>query len=99
MGPFFKDSVEEDQRQSSPLASPSSSLMDKGVVDLVSVMDRIERPSPISVLEPLFTEDDISPASIKSKPGRLYVENPTDIHYLLFTVAFLMILTHSKFDS
>lgn len=87
MGCFFKDSVEEDQRQSSPLASPSSSLMDKGVVDLASVMDRIERPSPISVLEPLFTEDDISPASIKSKPGRLYVENPTFIIYSLLLLS------------
>lgn len=78
----LKDSVEENQQQSSPHASSPSFAVDKRVEDIESVVDRIERPSPVSVLEPLFTEDDISPASIKSKPGRIYIEKPMDIHYL-----------------
>lgn len=89
------DSVEEDQRQSSPLASPSSSLMDKGVVDLASVMDRIERPSPISVLEPLFTEDDISPASIKSKPVEQLMQ-PLRIQFEEQDASAAHLVTHIK---
>uniref|UniRef100_A0A5B6ZL24 DUF4378 domain-containing protein n=1 Tax=Davidia involucrata TaxID=16924 RepID=A0A5B6ZL24_DAVIN len=69
------DSFEEDQSLSSPLTSPSSSLIIKKVEDL----ERPERPSPVSVLEPLFTEDDISPASTKSLPVEPPMQ-PLQIH-------------------
>ncbi|KAA8520637.1 hypothetical protein F0562_014893 [Nyssa sinensis] len=66
------DSFEEDQSLSSPLASPSSTSIAKKVEDLESANERPEWSSPVSVLEPLFSEDDISPASTKS----LAVEPP-----------------------
>ncbi|KAK9273249.1 hypothetical protein L1049_018056 [Liquidambar formosana] len=65
---FKPDSFEENRLPSSPLASPSSSSITTKVEDLESAIDRTERPSPVSVLEPLFTEDDISPASTITPP-------------------------------
>ena len=72
----MKDSFEENKKQSSQLASPSSSPIDKRDVDIgsIPVADRIERLSPISVLEPLFIENDIILVRIKSKSGRLYID-------------------------
>ena len=72
----MKDSFEENKKQSSQLASPSSSPIDKRAADIgsIPVADRIERLSPVSVLEPLFIEDDINPVKIKSKSGELYID-------------------------
>ncbi|KAM2197154.1 hypothetical protein EV1_000649 [Malus domestica] len=61
----------DENPQSSSLASPSSSLTTKHVEDLESGIDTPERPSPVSVLEPLFTEDDISPGKTISRFGEL----------------------------
>ncbi|XWS13394.1 hypothetical protein CRYUN_Cryun36dG0033700 [Craigia yunnanensis] len=61
-----QDSSEEDQQPFSPLASPSNSSVTKKVECLESVTDIQEQPSPVSVLEPIFAEDVISPASIRS---------------------------------
>ncbi|XP_057496510.1 uncharacterized protein LOC130781350 [Actinidia eriantha] len=74
------DSLEQDQLLSSPLTSPTSSSITKIVGDLYSGCERPERPSPVSVLEPLFTEDDISPASIKFQPDELPIQ-PLRIHF------------------
>ncbi|KAJ9539339.1 hypothetical protein OSB04_032072 [Centaurea solstitialis] len=41
--------------------------------------DRTERPSPVSVLEPLFSDDDISPARTVSRPG-IRSCDPTVMH-------------------
>ena len=73
---FLYDSFEENKKQSSQLASPSSSPIYKRVedIDSIPITNRIEKPSPVSVLKPLFTKDDISSARIKSKSGRLYIE-------------------------
>ncbi|XP_052170654.1 uncharacterized protein LOC127786924 isoform X2 [Diospyros lotus] len=74
------DSFEEDPLPSSPLASPPSSSVTKHVGDVDSPNERPDRPSPVSVLEPSFTEDDISPAGIKSR----HVEppmQPQQIHF------------------
>ncbi|PSS11706.1 hypothetical protein CEY00_Acc15988 [Actinidia chinensis var. chinensis] len=68
------DSLEQDQLLSSSLTSPTCSSITKIVGDLDSAYDRPERPSPVSVLEPLFTEDDISPASIKFQPDELPIQ-------------------------
>lgn len=76
---FQKDFVEENPQLSTPSASPSTSPVNKRVEDLESIVDRVERPSPISVLEPLFTEDDISPAGIKLKPGWFSIKSSIEI--------------------
>lgn len=66
----FQDSQEKNQLQSSPPGSPSSSLTTSKVADLEISIDIPERPSPVSVLEPVFREDDISPSKTKSQPGK-----------------------------
>lgn len=65
---FFhlQDLTEEDQQLFSPLASPSNSSLTKKVEGLE------ERPSPVSVLETIFAEDVISPASIRCISGKAY---------------------------
>lgn len=62
---------------SSPPRSPSSPSVTGKVETPSTCTDREERPSPISVLEPLFSEDDISPSNTKLKPG----VQPLQIHY------------------
>lgn len=52
-----------EQQPLSLFSSPPSALTIKKVEDLELVIDRSDRPSPVSVLEPPFTEYDISPAS------------------------------------
>ncbi|KAL7203422.1 hypothetical protein ACSBR2_016665 [Camellia fascicularis] len=74
------DSFEQDQLLSSSLTSPPSSSITKHVEDLDSSNERSERPSPVSVLEPLFTEDDISPARIKSQTVEPPMQ-PLQIHF------------------
>ncbi|XP_030457164.2 uncharacterized protein LOC115678027 isoform X1 [Syzygium oleosum] len=56
-----------DELHASPFASPSSSSTIQKVVDLEIAVDKPERQSPVSVLEPLFMEDDISPARTASR--------------------------------
>lgn len=56
-----QESLEENKVLSSPSLSPSGSLINNKVEDLGSAVDILERPSPVSVLEPLFTDNDISP--------------------------------------
>ncbi|XP_030533648.1 uncharacterized protein LOC115743139 [Rhodamnia argentea] len=60
--PMTKKSYGMEQQPLSLCSSPPSALTIKRVEDLELVIDRSDRPSPVSVLEPLFTEDDISPA-------------------------------------
>ncbi|XP_057980264.1 uncharacterized protein LOC131166054 [Malania oleifera] len=74
------DSDEDIQPPSSPFASPSRSLIIEKDEHLESSMDKPERPSPISVLEPLFTEDDISPASTRNHHVELPVK-PQQIEF------------------
>ncbi|KAG8499845.1 hypothetical protein CXB51_006254 [Gossypium anomalum] len=63
-----QDLTEEDQQLFSPLASPSNSSLTKKVEGLE------ERPSPVSVLEPMFSEDIISPASIRCISGETSIQ-------------------------
>ncbi|KAK8491313.1 hypothetical protein V6N12_000048 [Hibiscus sabdariffa] len=65
---------EEDQQSFSPLASPSNSPVAEKVKGLESVGDIQERPSPVSVLEPIFADDVISPASIRSISGETSIQ-------------------------
>ncbi|KAK2650291.1 hypothetical protein Ddye_017780 [Dipteronia dyeriana] len=72
---FMKqDSSEENHLPSSPLASPSNSPIPKKVEDHETPIDILERPSPVSVLEPLFADDDISPASTTSNYGEISMQ-------------------------
>lgn len=68
------ESSEDNQLPSSPLASPSNSSTTKKVEDQETAIDVLERPSPVSVLEPLYIEDDVSPASTRSLAGRVYMK-------------------------
>ncbi|KAL4271702.1 hypothetical protein GQ457_13G029330 [Hibiscus cannabinus] len=65
---------EEDQQSFSPLASPSNSSVTKTIEGIENVCDIQERPSPISVLEPIFADDVISPASIRSISGETSIQ-------------------------
>ncbi|KAE8723838.1 putative Polyamine-modulated factor 1-binding protein 1 [Hibiscus syriacus] len=69
-----KELSEGDQQSFSPLASPSNSPVTKKVEGVESVSDIQERPSPISVLEPIFADDVISPASIRSISGETSIQ-------------------------
>jgi hypothetical protein len=57
------DCYEENKSLASPLGSPSNSSISKKGKDFESTADIFERPSPVSVLDSIFMEDDISPAS------------------------------------
>ncbi|XP_047315762.1 uncharacterized protein LOC124919546 [Impatiens glandulifera] len=60
------DLEEEELLPSSPLSSSPTSPITKNKEH----NERTERPSPVSVLDPTFgEEDDISPSSLKSNPG------------------------------
>lgn len=65
---------------SSPPASSADSSSLRHVEDPDSAVDRKERPSPISVLEPLFSEDDVSPASTVCRPVDPEIQ-PRKIHF------------------
>ncbi|KZV37821.1 hypothetical protein F511_31474 [Dorcoceras hygrometricum] len=64
---FKSDFVAEDHILSSPTVSPTLSPVSPEVEISDCVHEKMERPSPISVLESLFPDDDISPASTKSQ--------------------------------
>lgn len=66
---FVQPLFGEDQMLSSPAVSPPHCPVSSEIEDSDCATDKMERPSPISVLEPLFTDDDISPASTISQPG------------------------------
>ncbi|KAJ6872835.1 hypothetical protein NC651_031841 [Populus alba x Populus x berolinensis] len=68
------ESFEENQPLSSPLTSPSTSSNTKKLSCLEVTSEIPERPSPISVLEPLFPEEDITPASSRLEPVELPVQ-------------------------
>ncbi|XP_042053894.1 uncharacterized protein LOC121798781 [Salvia splendens] len=69
----------EDKSLSSPESPPSGPAIAEND-DSDCTMYKLERPSPISVLEPLFTDDDISPASTTSQPVVREIQ-PRHIHF------------------
>ncbi|GMH17258.1 hypothetical protein Nepgr_019099 [Nepenthes gracilis] len=60
---------EENEPSSSPVASPPDHLCTEGVEDLEGEIDQAGKPSPISVTEPIFEEDDIFPRDINFSPA------------------------------
>ncbi|KAK8476920.1 hypothetical protein V6N11_063365 [Hibiscus sabdariffa] len=69
-----QDSSDMDQQPFSPLASPSNPSGTKKVECIESVADIQEWSSPISVLQPIFTDDLLSPASIRSYSGETSIQ-------------------------
>ncbi|MFS8027079.1 hypothetical protein Hanom_Chr16g01494401 [Helianthus anomalus] len=71
------DSTEEDELSCSPVVSPSrsspSSNRKSEEVENTSD-DRTGKPSPVSVLEPLFSDDDISPARTISRSSESSIQ-------------------------
>ncbi|KAL6128716.1 hypothetical protein ACLB2K_072071 [Fragaria x ananassa] len=63
-----QDFYEESPGPSSAFASPSSSPTTKHVEELDIAIGIPERPSPVSVLDPPFSEDEISPSKTISQP-------------------------------
>lgn len=52
-------------------SSSSGTVIEPSVVSKTEELEiSPEKPSPISVLEPLFSDDDISPARTVSRPGK-----------------------------
>ncbi|CAA2935040.1 uncharacterized protein LOC111390081 isoform X2 [Olea europaea var. sylvestris] len=70
---------EDDGISSSPSVSPSYSPISRKLDPDCEIV-KMERPSPISVLEPLFTEDDVSPASTISQSVNKDIQ-PRQIHF------------------
>ncbi|KAL8495236.1 hypothetical protein ACS0TY_019407 [Phlomoides rotata] len=84
--PCFESSLlGEEQILSTSAVSPSRCPVSSEVEDSDCAIEKMERPSPVSVLEPIFTDDDISPASTISQPvGKelqprcIHFEEPSD---------------------
>ncbi|XP_071937268.1 uncharacterized protein [Coffea arabica] len=74
------ESFEQCQMLPSPSASPSHCSVTIKVEDFEGAIDRTDRPSPVSVLEPLFIEDDISPARTIRRPVEQEIQ-PRQIHF------------------
>ncbi|KAG8391837.1 hypothetical protein BUALT_Bualt01G0228500 [Buddleja alternifolia] len=77
---FNPDLFGGDQMLSTPTVSTPHSPVSREVEDSECAIDKMERPSPISVLEPLFTDDDVSPSSTISKPVEKEIQ-PRQIHF------------------
>lgn len=89
------DLHEENQPPSSPLTSPSTSSITKKDDNLEGAIEVLERPSPVSVLEPLFTEEDVSPASTRCQPAELPVQ-PQRIQFEEHDPSVADLVTHLK---
>lgn len=76
---FKLDLFREDQMLSPPVFPPAHSPGAVETKDSEDAINNKDRASPISVLEPLFTDDDISPASTSQRVGK-EVE-PRQIHF------------------
>ncbi|GAA0164353.1 hypothetical protein LIER_20011 [Lithospermum erythrorhizon] len=61
------DSIEDDQQSPSLIEIPLSPTVKTKLEDTENVSDRTDRQSPISVLQPLFSDDDISPPRAKDR--------------------------------
>ncbi|KAL2478762.1 hypothetical protein Fot_47776 [Forsythia ovata] len=71
---FKSDSIGRDGLFSSPTFCP------RNVENPENTIDKMEGPSPVSVLEPLFTENDISPMSTMSQQDEKKIQ-PQQIHF------------------
>ena len=67
---FLQDVTEEIQ-PSSPLLSPSHSSITKKIEELESGTDVSGRPSPVSVLDTRFLDEDLNPGYSRCQAGKL----------------------------
>ncbi|XP_042046346.1 uncharacterized protein LOC121792456 isoform X2 [Salvia splendens] len=78
--PSYKLSFSGEDQLLQSSESPPHGPVSTEIEDSDFAMEKLERPSPISVLEPLFTDDDISPASTTSQPVEKEIQ-PCHIHF------------------
>ncbi|KAK4397212.1 hypothetical protein Sango_1557800 [Sesamum angolense] len=71
---FKLDLFGEVQGMSSSQVSPTCSPVSRELKESDCVIDRTERPSPASVLEPLSIDDDVSPATTASQPVKKEIQ-------------------------
>ncbi|KAF2315303.1 hypothetical protein GH714_038768 [Hevea brasiliensis] len=89
------DLLEQNQASSSAITSPSTSTITKKDDNLEGIVEALERPSPVSVLEPLFIEEEISPARTRFQPAELRIQ-PQRIHFEEHVPSAADIGTHLK---
>ncbi|KAF7826057.1 uncharacterized protein G2W53_017221 [Senna tora] len=75
-----QDILEENRPLSSPLSSPSQSSASKQIEELESGTDVSGRPSPVSVLDTPFLDDDISPGNTRFEPDKVPIQ-PLQIQF------------------
>ncbi|TKY63924.1 TRM32 protein [Spatholobus suberectus] len=63
-----KQAVKEENKPTSPLSSPSHSSTTKKIEELESATEVSGRPSPVSVLDTAFLEDDVNPGYSRFQP-------------------------------
>ncbi|XP_020233138.1 uncharacterized protein LOC109813349 [Cajanus cajan] len=63
-----KQAVKEESKPTSPLSSPSHSSTTKKIEELESATEVSGRPSPVSVLDTPFLEDDVNPDYSRFQP-------------------------------
>lgn len=80
LGQVITQSSVDSEILSSPSASPTHSCVPLEVENDEGTVDGTGRPSPVSVLDPLFAEDDISPARTISQPVDLGIQ-PREIDF------------------
>lgn len=68
--PVNGQDLADENELSSSISSIESSLACKTEELEISPGDRTGKPSPISILEPFFSDDDVSPARTVSRPGK-----------------------------
>ncbi|KAJ1408631.1 hypothetical protein SESBI_23413 [Sesbania bispinosa] len=74
------EDVTEDNQPSSPPSSPPHSSITKKIEELESSADVSGRPSPVSVLDIPFSDDDFSPGYSRCQPVKLPVQ-PLQIQF------------------
>lgn len=67
---FSLQDVTEENQPLSPQSSPSHSSITKKIKELECVADVSGRPSPVSVLDTPFLEDDVKPGCSRFQTGK-----------------------------
>lgn len=67
---YYQEEDHSNQCPSSSFESPPHACLTKIAMASEISGDKLERPSPVSVLEPLFMEEETSPARTTSRTGR-----------------------------
>lgn len=87
---FLQEICEANEPSSSSNASTLICRVTENFEDLDTMSDATSKPSPISVLEPLFQEDDISPPGIKYSNGEIITDIVNEYSCIWFIIMQLM---------